>query len=560
MNTLPTKQIYLLFIIIVGIIALSVYSTYAIFTFESSTSDIVSIHTPKSLQISENIYEYQQVVVEPNTIARTDIDIYNTFDYEVCYSIWYKVVGDSDKETKVQIFEHTDDSLTSSGILQGTESIRATIVIINDNEEAIKVNLGTIGSQKQENSCSLNLTDDKNVISSSYKNIDKLTAKLIEDNKIPKEIEENYLAYKDITETITFKDTDKLYISEKFNYTEEIFTLTEAEELTFQELIDQNHLAEKDIYFCKGAGIKCSILYKITEIEKEELETEIPEEKTINYHITKYDKLIGYSKGSTGLRKINETDYIFYGDNPNNYVYYNCQNNDNIETCELWRIIGFIYNNETNEYYTKIVRNDSIGKYQFDYKLVNNENKSTNIWMDSNLYKYLNQDYKLVGNNDIYITEYKQNIERITTLDSVVKDIKIANEYINSKINLLNLSDYLYTSSCEKTKINEYANECIKNNWLNNIEIEKEWTLTYKEVPDKQEEITESEIETDVVTDSETITEENNSVINYVYSIGQNIYESNVNDLLEVRPVLFLKPRILLLEGNGSFENPYIVK
>ena len=91
MNKLPTKQIYLLFIIIVGIIALSVYSTYAIFTFESSTSDIVSIHTPKSLQISENIYEYQQVVVEPNTIATTDIDIYNTFDYEVCYSIWYKI-------------------------------------------------------------------------------------------------------------------------------------------------------------------------------------------------------------------------------------------------------------------------------------------------------------------------------------------------------------------------------------------------------------------------------------------------------------------------------------
>ena len=56
MNKLPTKQIYLLFIIIVGIITLSVYSTYALFTFESSTDDIVSIHTPKSLKISENIY------------------------------------------------------------------------------------------------------------------------------------------------------------------------------------------------------------------------------------------------------------------------------------------------------------------------------------------------------------------------------------------------------------------------------------------------------------------------------------------------------------------------
>ena len=52
MNKLPTKQSYLLIIIIVGIIALSIYSTYAIFTFEGSTSDIVSLYTPNSLKIN----------------------------------------------------------------------------------------------------------------------------------------------------------------------------------------------------------------------------------------------------------------------------------------------------------------------------------------------------------------------------------------------------------------------------------------------------------------------------------------------------------------------------
>ena len=34
-------------------------------------------------QISENIYEYQQVIVEPNAIVTTDIDIYNTFYHKV---------------------------------------------------------------------------------------------------------------------------------------------------------------------------------------------------------------------------------------------------------------------------------------------------------------------------------------------------------------------------------------------------------------------------------------------------------------------------------------------
>ena len=78
MNKLPTKQIYLLSVIIVGIIALSVYSTYALFTFEGSTTDIVSIHTPKSLTISENIYEYQKrvdILVVLNDTIYVDIEV-----------------------------------------------------------------------------------------------------------------------------------------------------------------------------------------------------------------------------------------------------------------------------------------------------------------------------------------------------------------------------------------------------------------------------------------------------------------------------------------------------
>ena len=69
MNKLPTKQIYLLVVIITGIIALSVYSTYAIFTFEGTTGNIVSIYTPNSLEISESISEYKQITVPKNSIA-----------------------------------------------------------------------------------------------------------------------------------------------------------------------------------------------------------------------------------------------------------------------------------------------------------------------------------------------------------------------------------------------------------------------------------------------------------------------------------------------------------
>ena len=518
-------------------------------------------------------------MIEPNTIATTDVDIYNSFDYEVCYSIWYKILGDLDTQTKVQIFEKTDKNLSSSGVLSPKTNIKVTIAIINDNDSQAKVNIGTIAASKQEDSCSLNIADDKNVISTSYKNIDILTTKLLEEKDIVKETEAGYLTYKDITETITFNQQDKIFIATKFTYNNEVFTLTDPIELTLQEFIDEYKLVINNTYFCMN-GNKCNILYKITTIEQEKIEQKKPKEDIINYKLTKYDKLIGYSEGKNGLRLVNKNDYVYYGDNPNNFIYYNCENSDNLNTCELWRIVGFFYDEENKEYKTKIIRNQSIGKYQFDYKMIDEINESSNNWNDSTLNKYLNEEYKFKNRYDIYIEEYKQPLERIKSLE---EDIKIEDEQISSKINIMSLSDYLSASSCKKNKINEYTGECLINNWLNNIEILKEWTYTSKEItevippeeiiieetPEEENidttneniEKDETEIETDneIDTESEEI-ENNNYVINYVYGIGQNIEEIDVNESVEVRPVVFLKSRIILLDGNGSLEKPYIVK
>lgn len=577
MNRLPAKQIYLLSVIIVGIIALSVYSTYALFTFESETSDIVAIHTPKSLTISENIYEYQQLVLEPNTVTTTDVDIYNAFEYDVCYSVWYKIIGDKDTQDKIQIFEKTSNNLSTSGTMQPNTNIRVTIVLVNDHDSQVKVNLGTIGASKTEESCTLNLSTDKQVIVSSYPQTDILTTKLLQEANLTKETESGYLTYKDVVNTVTFKDNDKIYVSKNFTYKDEIFTLEEGKEITIQELKSEYNLEINDIYFCKN-NLSCEVLYNINEIE-------IKDSKTL---ITKYDKYIGYSKGTNGLRKINDTDYVYYGDNPNNFIYYNCSNPGDTSSCELWRIVGFFYNAETKQYNTKIVRNDSIGKYQFDYKMNNDINKSTNNWMTSTLNKYLNEEYKLLTNSNIYLAEYSQQTERIPDLEVDVKNIKISSENHKSKISLLNLTDYLYTSSCQKNKVNEYSNECLTNNWLKNSDISYEWTLTSKEVvelPTITEETTNEETTTEendleenpeISTESESNNQEtaevdeetqesqeaetNNYVINYVYSVGKGITENDVNDSLEVRPVVFLKQRMLLLNGNGTLESPYIVK
>lgn len=576
MKKMPAKQIYLLSVIIVGIIALSVYSTYALFTFESETGDIVAIHIPKSLTISENVYEYQQIKVGANQVVTTDVDIYNAYEYETCYSVWYKTLGDIELQNNVQIFEHNDKSLSSSGTITPKTHLRIKIIIVNDNDKEVKINLGTIGSSKKEEQCSLNLSSDKNVISVSHSNVNLLTTSLLNNVEKKEEKEESYLIYDLKDKKLIFDKDKKLYFANEFTYTKELFSLTNGINTTMEEWLNLNtkdetitdtennenlNEEEKEQYFCID-GLECNILYQIKDIEL----------KDNKYNIS-YNKLIGYLKSENGLRQTNEKDYIYYGDSPNNYIYYNCKNIDDASSCELWRIIGLIHNKETNDYSIKIVRNDSIGLHQYDYKMIDNENKSSNNWNESTLNKYLNEEYKIYNGNQ-YLEIKSQKLEVITNLE-IEKNSLESETITNSKISLLTLSDYINTSSCSKNKINEYNESCFKNNWLNNIEVPYEWTMTAKKVeepiieenlspelkPEENDENEEIQDENVELPEEEIIEEEKNEyVINYVYSINNKIQESDVTEKLSVRPVVYLKSRMLLIDGDGSITSPYMVK
>ena len=83
-------------------------------TYEEETSDIVNIHTPNSLTISTDVYEYKQLTIPKNTMVTTDIDIYNPYDYELCYSIWYKEVKQkNDDETYIKIYWKIFSAITN---------------------------------------------------------------------------------------------------------------------------------------------------------------------------------------------------------------------------------------------------------------------------------------------------------------------------------------------------------------------------------------------------------------------------------------------------------------
>ena len=81
----------------------------------------------------------------------------------------------------------------------------------------------------------------------------------------------------------------------------------------------------------------------------------------------------------------------YIGADPNNYVYFNCDdyNNPSSSTCELWRIIGIFNENShgiSGEKLIKIIRSNSLGNIAWD-------SANKNDWSTASLQKTLNGDY-----------------------------------------------------------------------------------------------------------------------------------------------------------------------
>ena len=129
------------------------------------------------------------------------------------------------------------------------------------------------------------------------------------------------------------------------------------------------------------------------------------------------DKIVQLAQSDTvNLASDDPDNNIRYiGADPNNYIYFNCSDyaNQSDSTCEKWRIIG-VFNNMTKadgtkENLIKIIRDDSIGKFSWDYKQhgvgSSSDDYGSNDWTDSQLMMMLNPvDYLKEGytsSNDI---------------------------------------------------------------------------------------------------------------------------------------------------------------
>ena len=265
-------------------------------------------------------------------------------------------------------------------------------------------------------------------------------------------------------------------------------------------------------------------------------------------------------------------DYRYIGPNPNNYVYFNCTDDNDISTCEIWRIIGVFSVDDgtgTFENRVKLIRGNI---YSSDYWNSNNISE----WSVSSLKDYLN------NNADGYvISESAQNMIARSKyyLGAFETDVTYTSEDIYNLERSENICDDCYqqdgverTTSWLGNIALPYAsdNYYIYGYGVDNTCFNEPWScgqLYWNSSLSEPGDATKGWLY------NGNIYQNYNSSIwlidHYLYVYyGYNIYSGNLFPSASmvgyttsgVRPVLYLKNNTYIVDGNGSSTSPYQIE
>ena len=289
----------------------------------------------------------------------------------------------------------------------------------------------------------------------------------------------------------------------------------------------------------------------------------------------------------------------YIGANPNNYVYFNCNdyNSQSDSTCEKWRIIG-VFNNVTKsdgtkENLVKIIRDEMIGAYSWDNKDTSTGAETDygkNDWTIARLNYLLNpgHDSESIGgslyynaksgtcyagqNNattscDFTSTGLKNDITR-NVIEEVVWNLGGTDAYNSSsnglashwygyergttvyrgrpttwtgKIGLIYLSDYGYATAGGST-----ANRltCLSAQLYR-------WNIS-KVVDCKNNDYLYKSYSQWVLSPRSSFADDVFAVLN-----SGDVYGGNASSVIGVHPALYLKSSISVGSGNGTSSSPY---
>ena len=305
---------------------------------------------------------------------------------------------------------------------------------------------------------------------------------------------------------------------------------------------------------------------------------------------------IASGSSATGSEIPASTDYRYYGPSPNNYI---CLDMEGQSTCpdkHLYRIIGSIYEEKENTNRIKVIKatplTDGTTKgFSWDYKVNNGSGSYDNIWATitsgnysnsltsgSQLMKLLNSgawwngtsgsyynnnttatsvnftNYKLSDKAKSYITTSRYYLGGYSTSQGVMTNQFYAYErgttrydtnrplYWDGMVGLMYPSDYGYAAgnTCVTgTDPYNYDGGCKNKDWL--------WMTT----------------SSDYTNNREWLMSPDSGYSNHAFLVGSSgfvNYDGIVYYAFSVRPTFYLKSDTNIKSGEGTLNNPYILK
>ena len=229
-----------------------------------------------------------------------------------------------------------------------------------------------------------------------------------------------------------------------------------------------------------------------------------------------------FKNDRSGLYQM-DTEYVYRGDNPNNYLKFAGKN---------WRIVKITEDNKIM--IIQIGKTDNVvwdDRYNTEYGNSNGINDYSVSRIRSTLEKMYNDSKYLSANDITKLSPYSLCIGKRSRFDSY-EDIGIecSERYDNQYIGLLPLSDYIRASLDENCKGYDSAASCSNYNYFSLYE-DAWWTITG-----------------------------NKNASNRVFKIDRSVQNVLASTMGRIRPVLMLNQDVMYKSGTGTQDNPYTIR
>ena len=200
MNKLKIKETYLVLLIVLGLISLGIYSTYALFTASTTINDVVGITA--TLDIGKSLTEYEVITINPDETKLVELNIVNSYNSNIYYGAWYQLVQGNSSDIDIGLYTEKNSN-PGSGSLNANSNINLLVGVTNNGTSSIVIYIGVKGSLSNE----LNLGDNKILISSGFSDVILVTDELLEQNSSTttetKDFSKEYLCTKNVqTQTL----------------------------------------------------------------------------------------------------------------------------------------------------------------------------------------------------------------------------------------------------------------------------------------------------------------------------------------------------------------------